>query len=101
MWEEKERAYSDQTGKFPTTSIRGNKYLMVLCYIDCSFIMMEPMKSRNENEMFRAHNILIKHLKARGFQPKKQILDNKISKAYEKAIEKHGMHVKREPKDAH
>ncbi|KAL7503578.1 hypothetical protein ACHAXN_001353, partial [Cyclotella atomus] len=59
VYEEKEIVYSDQTGKFPTTSSRGNKYLM------------------------------------------KQMLDNEISKDYEKAIEKHGMDVERVPKEAH
>jgi hypothetical protein len=29
VYEEKEIVYSDQTGKLPTTSSRGNKYLMV------------------------------------------------------------------------
>lgn len=51
VYEEKDLVYSDQTGKFPTTSSRGNKYLMILYYIDGSYIMMEPMKSRHENEM--------------------------------------------------
>jgi hypothetical protein len=51
VYEEKDLVYSDQTGKFPTTSSRGNKYLMILYYIDESYIMMEPMKSRHENEM--------------------------------------------------
>jgi hypothetical protein len=101
MYEEKELVYSNQTGKFPTTSSRGNKYLMVLYYIDGSYIMMEPMKSRHENEMIRVHNILIERLKARGFYPKKQILDNEISKAYQKAIEVHGMEVEKVPKEAH
>ena len=101
IWEEKQVVYSDQTGKFPTTSSRGNKYLMVMYYIDGSYIMMEPMKSRHENEMIRVHNILIDRLKERGFQPKKQILDNEISKAYEKSITKHGMEVERVPKEAH
>ena len=59
VYEEKELVYSNQTGKFPTTSSRGNKYIMVLYYIDGSYIMMEPMKSRHENEMIRVHNILI------------------------------------------
>lgn len=63
--------------------------------------MMESMKSWNENEIIRVHNILIKCLKARGFQPKKQILHNEISKTHEKAIEKHGMGVERVPKEAH
>ena len=101
IWEEKEVVYTDQTGRFPTTSSRGNKYIMVLYYIDGSFIMMEPMKSRTENEMIRAHNVLIERLKERGFHPKKQMLDNEISKAYEKAIKGHGMTVERVPKEAH
>jgi hypothetical protein len=83
--------YSDQTGKFPTTSSRGNKYLMILYYIDGSYIMMEPMKSRHENEMIRAHKVLIERLKSRSFYPKKQMLDNEISKAYERAIKEQGV----------
>ena len=102
VYEEKELVYSDQTGKFPTTSSRGNKYLMVLYYIDGSYIMMEPMKSRHENEMIRAHKVLIERLKSRGFYPKKQMLDNEISKAYEKAIKEQGVdEVERVPKEAH
>jgi hypothetical protein len=60
-------------------------------YIDGSYIMMEPMKSRHEDEMIRVHSILIKRLKQQGFEPKKQILDNEISKAYAKSIKNHGM----------
>ena len=59
VYEEKDLVYSDQTGNFPTTSSRGNKYLMILYYIDGSYIMMEPMKSRHENEMIRVHKVLI------------------------------------------
>jgi hypothetical protein len=102
VYEEKEIVYSDQTGKFPTTSSRGNKYLMVLYYIDGSYIMLEPMKSRQENEMIRAHKALIERLKAQGFYPKKQMLDNEISKTYEKAIKEQGIEeVERVPKEAH
>jgi len=59
-------------------------------YIDGSTILMEPMKSREEKEMIRAHDVLINRLKKQGFTPIKQILDNEISTAYEKAIEAHG-----------
>ena len=74
---------------------------MVLYYMDGSYIMMEPMKSRHENEMIWVHNILMERLKTRGFHPKKQMLDNEISKAYQKAIENHGMEVEKVPKEAH
>ena len=100
VWEEKELIYTDQTGKFPHTSSRGNKYVMVLYYIDGSYIMMEPMKSRHENKMIRVHDILINRLKQQGFHPKKQILDNEISAAYKKAIKSHNMAHERVPKDA-
>ena len=51
-------------------------------YIDGSYIMMEPMTSRKENEMIRAYEVLIGRLKEQGFYPKKQMLDNEISKKY-------------------
>jgi hypothetical protein len=38
---------------------------MVMYYIDGSYIMMEPMKSRHENEMIRVHGILMEQLKQR------------------------------------
>ena len=62
---------------------------------------MEPMKSRDEREMIRAHDVLINCLKKRGFAPNKQILDNEISKAYKAAIENHGPTMERVPKETH
>ena len=99
--EKKEVIYTDQTRKFPHTSSRGNKYIMVLYYMDGSHIMMEPMKSKEEAEMICVHVILIQCLKKTGVAPTKQILDNEISKGYEKAIKKHGMKAECMPKDAH
>ena len=51
--------------------------------------------------MIRVDNILIEWLKAQGFHPNNQILENQISKAYEKSIEKHGMNMERVLKEAH
>ena len=63
--------------------------------------MIEPMKSKHENEMIRVHGVLMERLKQQGFQPKKQILDNEISAEYKKAIKKYNMTHERVPKDAH
>jgi hypothetical protein len=41
----RETIFSDQTGKYPTTSQRGNKYIMVLVEIDSNAILVEHMKS--------------------------------------------------------
>lgn len=100
VYDDKVIVYTNQTGKFPTISSRGYKYLMVMYYIDGSTILMKPMKSRTETEMIRAHEVLIQRLKACGFNPAKQMLDNEISKD-KKAIESHNMTVERVPKEAH
>ena len=75
----RETMFSDQTGQFPTRSQRGNKYIMVMVEIDSNAILVEPMKSRKDEEMIRAYNALLLRLKRAGIVPKKHILDNKVS----------------------
>ena len=42
------KLYSDQTGRFPVTSFKGNQYIMVAYDMDMSnVIMVEPMKKQN------------------------------------------------------
>jgi hypothetical protein len=86
-----EMIYSDQTGRFPVTSSGGHKYIMVLVEIDSNFISMEPMKSRETSELIRAYNTIMSRLKAKGIQPKKQMLDNEAPRAYLDTIEEQGL----------
>ena len=46
-----ESVFTDQTGQFPVTSNRGNKYIMVLCEIDSNQILAEPMQNRSEGSL--------------------------------------------------
>ncbi len=71
--------FSDQTGQFPMHSQQGNKYIMVMVEIDSNAILVEPMKSRKDEEMIRAYNALLLRLKRAGIVPKKHVLDNKVS----------------------
>ena len=71
--------FSDQTGQFPTRSQQGNKYIMVMVEIDSNAILIEPMKSRKDDEMIRAYNALLLRLKRAGIVPKKHVLDNEVS----------------------
>ncbi len=48
--------------------------------IDSKAILVEPMKSRKDEEMIRAYNALLLQLKRAGMFPKKHVLDNKASK---------------------
>ncbi len=38
---------------------RGNKYIMVMVEINSNAILMEPMKSRKDEEMIQAYNALL------------------------------------------
>ena len=75
----KETMYTDQTGAFPVTSKKGNKYIMILCEIDNNFIMSESMRNISSREIVRTYLILMQRLKAAGIKPKKHVLDNECS----------------------
>jgi hypothetical protein len=68
--------YTGQTGRFPTTSSRGNKYIMILYDYDSNAILAEPLKSKSEGEMIRAYSKLHEYLSDRGLKPRLQKLDN-------------------------
>ena len=83
--------YTDQTGRFPTVSSRGHKYIMFLCEVDGNYIAFEPMRSREEKEMIKTYNTILDRLAAQGIKPKHQMLDNEASKEYLKTIEERGI----------
>ena len=38
----KDTIYTDQTGKFPITSSRGHKYIILMCKFDGNSVLVEP-----------------------------------------------------------
>jgi hypothetical protein len=52
---------------------------MAMVEIDSNAILVEPMKSRKDEEMIRVYNALLLQLKRAGIVPKKHVLDNKVS----------------------
>jgi len=54
-----QKIYTDQLGRFPKKSSRGNQYIMVLTKVDSDAILVEPMKNRTAGEMIRAYQVLI------------------------------------------
>jgi hypothetical protein len=48
------KKYTDQTGRSPKKSIRGNQYVMVLVELDSNAILVKGMKDRTSGEMIRA-----------------------------------------------
>ena len=78
--------YTDQTGRFPITSSRGNKYIMVMVHIDSNAILVEAMKNKTDEEMQRAYLKLLKRMQRTGMEIKKHVLDNEVSEAMKELI---------------
>ena len=68
--------YTDQTGQFPITSSKGNKYILVAYNYDSNTIHEEPLKTRTvpelKNEYHKLHNLFTN----RGLKSNLHILDN-------------------------
>ena len=78
--------FTDQTGKFPHSSSRGNNYQIVVHDIDSNSTWVEPMKNRKEGEMILAWQRALKQMQLQGIVTKHQVLENEISAAYKDEI---------------
>jgi hypothetical protein len=88
---ETNQIYSDLTGRFPTTSLSGNTYMLILYDYDRNSILSAPMKNRGDKEMVRAFDFLIQSLILRGLKPLLQRLDNEASLALRNYLTKQGI----------
>ena len=82
----KEVMYTNQTGKFPFLSSKGNRYVMVGYHADANYIFQEAMKNRTERQMIDTYQRIVQRMRAGGLTVKKHILDNEISEGYKEAI---------------
>jgi len=71
-----QKIYTNQTGRFPTTSSQGSKYCFVLYSFDSNAVLVEPIRNWTAGELLRAHNKLVQFLSAQGYKPKMHYLDN-------------------------
>ena len=70
------KIYTDQTGRFPVTSSKGNKYILVAYHFDSNTIHAEPLKTRSGLDLTSAYQKLHSLLTNRGLRPHLHILDN-------------------------
>ena len=78
---------TDQTGRFPIVSQRGNRYTMVLYNYDSNAILAEGAKDRTGTELTATYEKLYQRLIKGGIVPIIQRLDNEVSKTMIAAIE--------------
>ncbi len=80
---------SNQTRCFPTTSSKGNQYIIVLVEVDGNNIDAEPINNKSEGLIIKANLTLWTRRMALGtVQPTMHILDNKASEEYKAEIKK-------------
>ena len=79
LWEIKGTIYTDQTGKFPTKAICGNRYIMIMVAIDSNAVLVPPTKNITDKEQRLAYLSLLKRPKQAGIDVRKHVLDNECS----------------------
>ena len=77
---------TDQTGRFPTTSDRGHKYIFVLADVETNYIHAVPIKSRKGSAILSAFQEAYDELTACGFEPVLHRIDHETSDALVDAI---------------
>jgi hypothetical protein len=68
--------YTDQTGRFPVTSSRGNSQIFVLYDYDSNSIHAQTMPSKTTAEILKAFKLVHNNLVHAGLPPQLQRLDN-------------------------
>ena len=70
------KIYIDQTGRFPVTSSKGNKYILAAYHFDSNTIHAEPLKTRSGLDITAAYQKLHSLLTNISLRPHLHILDN-------------------------
>ena len=83
--------FTNQTVKFPQTSIQGNKYQMILHKIYSKSTWVDAIKSCTKGEIIAACNRALTRKRICSLNPKHKILDNEASEKYKEAIRASGM----------
>ena len=95
------KSYSDQTGRFPVPSSRGNHYIFVLYNHDTNSIHALPIPNRQAATLRDAWEATHKVLVKQGHPPNLHILDNECSKDLKDAFMKYNIDFQRVPPKEH
>ena len=81
------KIFTDQTGRFPITSSRGYKYIMIAYDSDSNNILADLIKSRTSLHIQDAYQKMMKLLCSRGLTPRTHVLYNECSKVLKEYME--------------
>jgi hypothetical protein len=85
------KSYSDQTGRFPIPSSRGNHHIFVLYHHDTNSIHAVAIPNRQAASIRKAWETTHKSLIAQGHAPNLHILDNECSQELKDSFLKHNI----------
>ena len=100
-FEAKDTGYSDLTGRFPFTSTRGNKYILIMYDYDSNCILAKPVKNRQAATLKDAFLDLYHRLLSSGAAPSFYILDNECSNDFKSALAKNEIAFQLAPPHQH
>ena len=92
---------SDQTGAFPHTSARGNRYIMVMEDSDAGPILAVAIRSRDNKHLLEGFKEMHDTLKKAGINPILHRVDNEFSKELIEEIELRGLKYQIAPRGNH
>jgi hypothetical protein len=95
------KSYSDQTGRFPVPSSRGNHYVFVLYHQDTNSIHTVAIPNRKAASIRDAWEATHKTLIHQGHTSELHILDNECSQELKDAFQKHQIRFQRVPPKEH
>jgi hypothetical protein len=98
----KNSMFSDQTGKFPITSARGYRYIMVAVELDGNYIDCELIQSRTAKSLITAYQAIFHRWTSTGvICPNWLILNNEAPEELKQAIRNNKCRVELTPTDQH
>jgi hypothetical protein len=95
------KSHSDQTGRFPIPSSRGNHYIFALCHHDTNSIHAVAIPNCQAASTRKAWETTHKSLIAQGHAPNLHILDNECSQELKDSFLKHNIAFQRVPPKEH
>ena len=94
-------AYTDQTGRFPYRSSRGNEYLMIGYHYDANAILVGALKNREAQTLTTCWNKLNARFNIAGVQPTTYVMDNECSYTLKDALTKQNIKWQLVPPKTH
>ena len=93
--------FTDQTGRFPRVSSRGNRSVMVLFDYDRNAILTKPLKNTTTSELVIAQTRLTQYLLDRGLKPKALCIKNKCPEALQSFLRSNSIDFQLFPPNDH